>query len=307
MTIDAEKCRAILAAERRTGRRVTVTFNYRFSPYTSRIKALLREGAIGKILSVDFEWFLDTSHGADYFRRWHRRLENSGGLLVHKATHHFDIINWWIEDYPQRVYALGDRRFYGPTRAERGERCSTCAYQRTCEFYFDLAADPLNKSLYSDAEHLDGYHRDGCVFSPEIDIYDTMSVNVRYHHGAFLTYSLIAHCPYEGWRASLNGTGGRMELQEYHSGQSAAEPNYYVRLFNRNGAESTHSIPKLAGTHGGSDALLAARLFRDGDMPDPLGQSAGSLDGAMSILLGIAANQSIITGQPVEVDSLLRD
>src|SRR5690242_4294395 len=30
MTIDDEKCRAILAAERRTGRRVVVTFNYRF-------------------------------------------------------------------------------------------------------------------------------------------------------------------------------------------------------------------------------------------------------------------------------------
>jgi predicted dehydrogenase len=111
MTIDAEKCRAILEAEKRTGRKIRVTFNYRYSPYTTRIKQLLHQGVIGEILSVDFEWLLDTSHGADYFRRWHRRLENSGGLLVHKATHHFDIVNWWIDDHPQTVFAYGDRRF----------------------------------------------------------------------------------------------------------------------------------------------------------------------------------------------------
>ena len=48
MTIDDAKCRAILDAEQRTGRKVTVTFNYRFSPYVTRVKELLREGAIGR-------------------------------------------------------------------------------------------------------------------------------------------------------------------------------------------------------------------------------------------------------------------
>lgn len=306
MTIDEDKCRAILAAEKHTGRKVTVTFNYRYSPYTTRIKELLLGGAIGRVLSVDFEWLLDTVHGADYFRRWHRRMENSGGLLVHKATHHFDILNWWVSDQPKTVFALGDLKFYGPNRVENGERCSTCQYQRTCEFYVDLADDPVNKSLYFDAEHADGYHRDGCVFDSEIDIYDTMSVNVCYRQGTFLTYSLIAHSPYEGWRAALNGTDGRMEVQEYHSGQSAADPHHIIRIFNRTGELSTQSIPKLTGTHGGSDARLVARLYSDGELHDPLGHAASSWDGAMSILIGIGANKSIASGQPVEIESLLQ-
>ena len=50
-------------------------------------------GVIGNVVSVDFHWLLDTRHGADYFRRWHRNKRNSGGLLVHKATHHFDLVN----------------------------------------------------------------------------------------------------------------------------------------------------------------------------------------------------------------------
>ncbi len=306
MTIDDEKCRAILAAERRTGKRVTVTFNYRFTPYAARIKELLREGIIGQVLSVDFEWVLDTRHGADYFRRWHRRKENSGGLLVHKATHHFDAINWWLEDEPERVYAFGERRFYGPVREERGERCSTCAYADTCEFYVDYRADPLYKALYFDAEHEDGYYRDGCVFSEEIDIEDTMSVTVRYQSGVLLSYSLIAHSPYEGWRAALNGTDGRIELEEFHSGHRAQEPFNLVRLFNRKGEAITYRIPKAKGGHGGGDERLQDMLFGEKAMPDPLGRMADSWAGAMSVLIGIAANHSIATGQPVDIRALLR-
>ncbi len=91
-----------------------------------RIKELVREGAVGKILSVDFEYLLDTNHGAEYFRRWHRRMENSGGLLVHKSTHHFNLVNWWIEEEPEEIYANGNLRFYGYTRENRGERGSAC-------------------------------------------------------------------------------------------------------------------------------------------------------------------------------------
>ncbi|MFW6253208.1 MAG: Gfo/Idh/MocA family protein, partial [bacterium] len=93
MTIDAEKCAAIHAALNRSGKKLTVTFNYRYSPRNSRVKEVLKSGEIGEVKSVHFEWLLDTSHGADYFRRWHRDKRNSGGLLVHKATHHFDLVN----------------------------------------------------------------------------------------------------------------------------------------------------------------------------------------------------------------------
>ncbi len=307
MTIDGAKCRAILAAEQRTGRKVIVTFNYRFTPYVTRVKELLRQGIVGRVLSVDFEWILDTRHGADYFRRWHRRLENSGGLLVHKATHHFDMLNWWLDDEPERVYALGALRFYGPTRKARGERCSTCAHRATCEFCVDYAADPELRDLYFAAEHEDGYYRDRCVFADEIDIYDTMSVTVRYRSGVQLAYSLVAHSPYEGWRAAINGMEGRLELEEFHSGHREQEPSQCARLFNRRGEAVTYDIPKALGGHGGGDERLLERLFDERPLPDPLGYMAGSWAGAMSVLIGVAANRSIASGQPVAIGDLLRE
>ena len=303
MTIDGEKCRAILAAERRSGKTVTVAFNYRFAPYATYAKKLLRAGTIGKPINIDFEWILDRKHGADYFRRWHRRMENSGGLLVHKSTHHFDLINWWLDDEPQQVFGLGSRQFYGPTRAERGVRCSTCQYAKTCEFFVDFKKQPKLKALYFDAESEDGYFRDGCVFSEEIDIYDTMSVNVRYVSGAQLAYSLIAYSPYEGWRASITGTQGRMELQVIESGPltpSARAPQT-IRTFDAAGTITEHSIQMSAGGHGGGDPLLLRRLFGGAVLPDPLGHMAGSRAGAMSILIGIGANQAIKTGAAVDI------
>src|SRR5690606_23457465 len=89
MTVDEDKCQEILDAVERTGRNVRVTFNYRYAPHHTKARELIRDGVIGKVTSVHFEWLLNTQHGADYFRRWHRNKRNSGGLLVHKSTHHF--------------------------------------------------------------------------------------------------------------------------------------------------------------------------------------------------------------------------
>lgn len=304
MTIDEKKCRAILDAEKRTGKKVAVTFNYRHTPYSTRIKELLREGKVGKIFSVHFEWFLDNKHGADYFRRWHQRKENSGGLLVHKATHHFDMINWFLEEEPETVFAFGSRRFYGPTRKERGRRCLGCGHIKNCEFYWDITLSLRTKGLYLEPEKVDKYYRDSCVFSPEIDIEDTMSVNVRYTGGAFLTYSLIAHAPYEGWRMSINGSGGRLEVEEYHSGNRVSDNFNYIRYFNRQGDFITYELAKTIGGHGGGDERLLRMLFV-GDLPDPLGLMANSRAGAMSILTGIAANKSLSSGKSIKVAALL--
>ncbi len=96
LTINPESTRQIAEAVERTGRQVVVTHNYRYSPRNSALKEVIKSGSIGTPLSVTFEWVLDTAHGADYFRRWHRDKANSGGLLIHKASHHFDLVNWLL-------------------------------------------------------------------------------------------------------------------------------------------------------------------------------------------------------------------
>jgi predicted dehydrogenase len=295
MAIDAAGVAAIRDAERRTGRSVRVAFNYRYAPYAGRVRELLAAGVVGDVLGVDFHWYLDRDHGADYFRRWHRRRDRSGSLLVHKATHHFDLLNWWLDAVPERVVADAERAFYGPVRAERGSHCRACAVSATCDFAIDITAKDDLRVLYADAETADGYHRDGCVFDSSIDIPDTMGVLVRYASGTLLTYSLTAHVAYEGFRAAFNGRTGRLELEVLESGPGsdrAADPITVVRP---DGTSEREDVARIGIDHGGGDRALLDDLFR-GPLPDPLARAAGWLAGARSVLVGIAATRSLETG-----------
>lgn len=302
MTIDGPRCNEILEAERRNNRRIIVTFNVRFMPYVAAVKKLLMDGGVGDILSVDLEWMLDRSHGASYFRRWHSIMANSGGLLVHKATHHFDMLNWWIDDEPSEVTAFGKLKVYGRDPSKRGVHCGTC--ETRCDYYSDLSANPTAKRMYIDCCSVDGYLPDRCIFSDEIDIYDTMSVNVKYRNGVALSYSLNAHCPYEGWKVSVNGTKGRLEAANHYSGIRASEPVDYITIFDTTGRKIEHTIPKAGGSHGGGDERMLRMIFVGG-IDDPLGQMAGSFDGALSVLIGAAANKSIAEGRNVRLDELV--
>jgi predicted dehydrogenase len=328
MTIDAEKCAAIEAAIRRTGRKLRVTFNYRYAPRNSKVKEILMQGAIGQVKSVHFEWLLDTKHGADYFHRWHRDKRNSGGLLVHKATHHFDLVNWWIDSRPSVVYAQGGLVFYGRENAE--ERGVTAFYDRGTghpnaakdPFALDLSKDEALRDMYLEAEKDDGYRRDQSVFGDGISIEDDMAAVVRYENGATMSYHLTAYSPWEGYRVAFNGTKGRLEYEviekSYVSG-SEKDQNHpdlrdskeidideSVRILVRPLWGKALEVPMNADSeagHGGGDARLLRDLFI-GDLADPLGRAADHRGGADSIMTGIAANRSLATGQAVKVAEL---
>ncbi len=301
MAIDATQIRNILEAEKKSGKKIRVAFNYRYAPFATRVKQLLSEGVIGKIHLVHFQWVLDTRHGADYFRRWHRRKENSGGLMVHKATHHFDIMNWYLDDDPAEVYATGTRNFYGPTRDARGERCLTCPHAKTCEFFYDLKANK-EAELYLGAEGDDGYFRDRCVFDPEIDIEDTVAVAVTYTHGARMSYSLVAYAPQEGNRMFFYGSRGRLEAGYVEGSNKERSLIRIWPLFQKE--PYIVEVPRPKGEHGGADPILLDALLNP-DKPDPLKHQAGARAGACSVLTGVAANESIRTGRPVRLDSLV--
>ena len=170
-------------------------------------------------------------HGADYFRRWHSNKAISGGLMVHKATHHFDLVNWWLGAQPEAragdrqarvLHARRWRKRMGLTGHH--ERCRTCPEKDECSFYLDLAADPGLKALYLDNEQHDGYFRDRCVWRPEIDIEDTMNVIVRYDTGATLSYSLNAFNAWEGYHDRLQRHQGPARASDRRAGRVSPAP-----------------------------------------------------------------------------------
>lgn len=329
LTIDAPSAAAIEEAVARTGRRVVLTFNYRYAPRNSALRKVIQDGTIGEVTSIDFSWMLDTKHGADYFRRWHREKEHSGGLLVHKSSHHFDLVNWWIHSAPRRVYASGGLRFYGAENAAvrgTGARPERGTHEGDHDpFELDLRDDPRLKALYLDAEQHDGYLRDRDVFGEGITIEDNLALVVDYASGATLSYSLNAHAPWEGYRVAVNGTLGRAELDVVERGAVLVDEGLHPvldpsatgagastslrpvteRLLVQRHWEEAFEVPLDGGEggHGGGDALLLRDVFV-GPGDDPLARPADWTDGVRSISVGIAGNRSLATGLPVEVADL---
>ncbi len=324
MTTDEDKCKRILAAEKESGKKVIVAFNYRHSVHAMQLKELLAAERVGKITSVDFNWYLNVHHGADYFRRWHGRMNKSGSLWVHKATHHFDLLNWWLNSEPVEVSAYGKLEHYGRNNSFRGVKCRGCEHKDTCKFYWDITKDDRLTKLYPDNEKYDGYLRDGCVWSNEIDIYDKMSAQIIYANGVTANYSLTTYSPYEGWQIAFNGMKGRIEtwedipyLQKTLDDQSkrhaiemsdaddavSGEVREIIAMDNFAQNFEIYTTPKIKGGHGGGDIRMQRRIFTDTN-DNPHHVMAGTREGAMSILIGIAARKSIQLKRPVKISEL---
>lgn len=327
MTTDEVKCRSILAAEKQSGRKVHVAFNYRFSPYLSKIKELLVANKIGKVTSVDLNWYLNVFHGASYFRRWHGIKAKGGSLWVHKATHHFDLINWWLDSDPVQVTAYGSLEHYGKNGRFRGASCRSCDHKTNCKFFWDITKDETLMKMYVANEKHDGYIRDGCVFREEIDIYDKMSAQVLYANGVTLNYSLTTYSPYEGHRLTFNGFDGKLDTWEgipYQRGsfdkvdqaerhalemtqiKDETAEGFEEIILHQNFKPAFESIkvPKYRGGHGGGDIRMHMKMFRDEPKTNTYKHSAGTRDGAMSILIGIAARKSIDEKRTVRIEEL---
>ena len=322
MTIDAEKTRAILAAEKKSDASIVVTFNYRYNPVHTKIKELMLDGAVGKPTLVDFNYYLDTFHGASYFKRWNRYEKISGSLLITKACHHFDLVNWMLGQEPVEVFAFGALNYYGTDGAHNpekidGRRCSLCTEK--CQYYLrhSSGGGSLDEHLVNFNNPgkneafaaVDGYYADRCIFDSDIDTWDTFSLSVRYAGGTMMSYSLNASLPYEGCRLAINGTEGRIETTAFTGGETRLPfpepPAQNIRYFPLFGGRQTIEIINKGGGHGGSDPLIIDEIFTGQNKADRTKRYAGAWDGAMSVLLGVAARESLKSGKPVKIADLL--
>jgi predicted dehydrogenase len=305
MVIDERQCQAVLDAERRNKKKIVVTFNYRYAPKHQKIKEILMSGAIGRVISVDFSWYLDVSHGADYFRRWHGYKSKGGSLWVHKASHHFDLINWWLDADPVQVSAQGGLEVYGKNGKFRAANCRSCPHTKECRFYYDMKKNANRMQLYAGCEDVDGYYRDGCVFRENIDIYDTMSAVVKYSNGASMSYSLNAFMPIEGYRLAFNGELGRLEVRDFERQPWKVERQTEMHLTKSFGQREEIDVPDIEGGHSGGDDRMKDLIFKRTSVPAHM-KLPDSRAGSLACLTGIAARKSIELKRPIRISELLR-
>lgn len=328
MTSCWEDALKVREAEKHSRGKVICTFNYRYPPAHRKIREMILENKVGRITHVDLNWYIDIRHGASYFHRWNRMRENSGSLSVHKACHHFDLVNWWIgSPSPAAVHAFGALNHFGARGAfnpseKDGRHCSECDERRNCAYMARWETRSSGEAAVHD-DHLDAfqsgkgllftpaiYRPDMCIFDSEINIHDTIIANIRYSNGVLLNYSANFSTPYEGFRLAVNGTHGRIEYEEWGGAGSTAFPcprrdEKYIDYYPIFGSRERIWLVPASGGHGGGDSSILEDVFLG---PDPMRKYnilADSKDGLYAVAIGDAVYKSIVEKRVIDLTGVI--
>ncbi|MCL2834161.1 MAG: Gfo/Idh/MocA family oxidoreductase, partial [Treponema sp.] len=134
-----------------------------------------------------------------------------------------------------------------------------------------------------------------------------------YQNNAIMTYSLNAYMPWEGYNIVFNGSKGRLEVNVIEKsyinaggekGEEGALVGKTLTVKPMFGKPYEVPFDQGEGSHGGGDLVMLNDIFGN-PQPDRFKRAASHIDGAYSILTGIAANKSIASGQPVRIKDLL--
>ena len=243
--------------------RFQVGLQYRFKPmYSEAIHEALERGMIGDIKTISI-----LEHRVPFLDKvgqWNKFSELSGGTLVEKCCHYFDLFNLFARSRPMRVFASGSQAVNFKS--------------------FEYAGKPS-------------------------DILDNAFVTVEYANGVRANFNLCMFAPMIYEEIVLCGDAGRIkghELEHYRPGIQRECKLEVITGADRVSRISEPSYPKHveeSGHHGGT--YIERARFIDGIEGKPV-KTASVSEGFWSIVIGVAAEASVKSGQVVDIASLLK-
>jgi len=118
MGITVAECNEMIETAKESGKTLQVGLQLRYSPFYQKVHSLIAEGAIGKPKFVWFnefrgDWAKQSSDPEiDNKINWRFYNKLSGGTLLEKSCHYFDLFRWMIGTEPISVTAMGGINFY---------------------------------------------------------------------------------------------------------------------------------------------------------------------------------------------------
>jgi len=289
-------CDRILAAERDHDGRSLLGFVLRSTPFYGTVHRLLRDGAVGRILSIQADELVGWAVTSIMNRSpWRRYQLHSGGSMLEKCCHDLDLLNWLMDSRPVALNSFGGRRILNPNPTV-GVRCDDCPVSSDCVYF----KEPQRAAHEDEAEQqLHQFIRDEaiCIYNTDADVMDLQSVQIEYQHGGVANFLMQFHCA--GERAGRNlhvvGTHGQIwgnlhDNQVYWQATKAAQPEVYDTRGDGSG-------------HGGGDrlhALLLHQMMAEPDFRPDQNVRAGYLSAAMCF----AADRSVAEGRRLRFEYL---
>jgi predicted dehydrogenase len=237
MTITAQGCDRVLAADHRAGGRVFVGHNLRHHNVFLKMKQLIDDGAIGQVKAGWCRHFV--AYGGDfYFKDWHAERQRVNSLLLQKGAHDIDVLHWLCGGHSVRVSAMGELGVYDKA-AKRRE---------------DEKPAPV-----ASLDHWPPLAQTG--FNPRMDVEDLSMMLMTLNNGVLCSYQQCHYAP-DCWRNyTIIGTSGRLENINDRPGEAVVRVWNRRTMFNPYGDEQ-HFIPRVEGGHGGADGAIIRSFFR---------------------------------------------
>lgn len=300
MAISLEGCDKIIEAAKKSKAIFYMGFNMRHNPFYSIAHEIVASGEIGDLLTINSTEFY--YGGRTFFRRWNRFKKYGGGLWITKATHDFDMLNWFAAAEPVRVYAIGGLSMFKPKQGA-GARCSECALASECPDYTPLETDGSIESLRIELREISkkqGYlPLDACLYQTEKDTIDHGIATINFSNGVCATHVLnVVTSPQVSRRElTIHGTKGVLLKNNYTGNVELS--------FRASKASRTYDTKSMSiGGHGGSDPKIYSDFIqccKEGKTP-----KAGWKDGRLAVEVGLAATKSqeegVLVDLPLERD-----
>ena len=241
-----EDCRWVVDAQQDREPVLWVGMEYRYMPAIARLIAVVRRGTVG-----DLKMLAIREHRFPFLEKvndWNRFNANSGGTLVEKCCHHFDLMNHIIGNPPIRVYASGSQAVNHLDERYQGRRPDILDNAYVIVDYRDGQRAMLDLCMFAEGGEnqeelvavgdrgkvearlpsglvLTGL-RGGDRFAPRIETAaDNRIAHTGAHHGAsylehleFLTAIRTGTPPqvsaYDGWLAVSMGVAAQRSIEE---------------------------------------------------------------------------------------------
>ena len=252
--------------------RAMVGLVLRYSQHMVDLRAAMKAGLLGQIVSLEANEHIAPYHGAFFMRDWRRKDSLAGGFMLEKCCHDIDIYNMVTGSRPQKVASFGGRKSFLPEHAP--------ASNAETEIFH------VKKSVWESVP--DPFHSDG-------DIIDFQTAILQYESGASLAFHTNLNVPDEHRRFCVIGTHGMAE-GDFVRG--------YLKITARDGTRlADHDYSKGAaakGAHYGADEMMCndiAKYLR-GQSP---GLPVSILDAMEAGIAAIALDQARQTGQIVDL------
>lgn len=98
-------CRTIMDEAAKTNSRVMVGMQLRYGSDYKKVKQLIDAGEIGTVKQFLYKEFRNPFMGG--YDNWRVQLATSGGSIIEKNVHQFDLFDWYSDSRPVRVFGMG--------------------------------------------------------------------------------------------------------------------------------------------------------------------------------------------------------